>query len=135
MIFALTVLFILSASIEGYVQSHYYALFPYEKKHRDLHPFYIVMRGVLILTMGYLTGIYYESLITGAVFAFDLACMFSFFHNGFYYLTRNKLDKHVYPKGFWDKSTTSDSWNPDVFTRTFLAIFGVVGNVLIYINN
>lgn len=67
-----------------------------------------------------------------------LPLVFSFFHNGYYYVRRNQLDDSIYQKGWWDQSTTTTakvSFGPVV--RTVLAAIGVAlaiaGDVLINI--
>lgn len=41
---------------------------------------------------------------------------FSFFHDGWYYMFRNKITPGVYPRGFFDASDESTAW----FEFTFL---------------
>jgi len=62
------------------------------------------------------------------VFAISLALLFSFFHNGVYFMTRNKLDSKIYPKGFWDDSTSSTAkLDLNVKSRIILAVIGCIG--------
>ena len=63
----------------------------------------------------------------------SLGLSFPFFHNGFYYVTRNKIDSNVYKKGFFDMSTTSiANINFTFFTRGFSFLIGLLGLFLIY---
>lgn len=69
--------------------------------------------------------------IVSTVFAGSLTLIFSFFHNGTYYLIRNRLDSNVYPKGFFDSSTTSTSFFEFGFkSRTIMALIAFVGIVI-----
>lgn len=75
-----------------------------------------------------------NSIFNTGIFALSLALMFSYFHNGEYYRTRNSLDKNVYPKGWFDSSTTSESIvELNVGARTFLAIVGFIGAMASFI--
>lgn len=108
MIIILAITWIIYSSVEGFTQAFYYDLFPSEKKHINLHPYFMIQRFIVSTLMSYLV---YEvgDLVNSIIFSLALALMFSFFHNGFYYLTRKKLSKTItmYPKGFWDHSETS----------------------------
>lgn len=64
-----------------------------------------------------------------------MVLMFSFFHNGAYYYTRNKLQKDLYTKGWKDESKT-----PPILTglityskRTILMSIGFLAQVFIYL--
>ena len=119
-------IWIISACLDGFLQAHYYTLYPSEKKHPNLHWLYATQRGILLGCIGiwmYYSGNEFEFLIL------PVACCFtySFFHNGFYYMTRNKLDKEVYQKGFWDNTDTSNAFlNISVGFRTAMLIVGLV---------
>jgi len=58
--------------------------------------------------------------------------MFFLVHNGAYYEARNLIDGS-YPKGFFDKSTTSSAKLPTLGFTARLALFlvGIAGAVLI----
>lgn len=65
----------------------------------------------------------------------SLLLEFSFFHNGTYYYTRNKLGGKVYPKGWKDESKTFPPFAPlmKYKHRTTALILGVVLQVLTYL--
>lgn len=66
--------------------------------------------------------------IQSTLFAIALCLSFSFLHNGIYYVTRNNLDSKVYPKRFFDNSTTSTSiLEFDVNTRTIMFVIAFLG--------
>lgn len=63
---------------------------------------------------------------------FSLMMCFPFFHDGSYYLTRKKLDG-IYPKGWFDQSTTSTAitdklklFYPATRTITLVVSLGIV---------
>ena len=129
-IIVLTLLWIIFSCFDGFIQAHYYDLTPSEKGHKNLHPFFMVIRSL------FLGIIFYEVMIVSiwelaGIFTFSLSLIFSFFHNGCYYLTRNKLNPEVYKKGFWDSSTTSEAIL-EIGTG-FRTIMAIVGLIFIYV--
>jgi len=129
-----TLAWILSAILDAYVQGYYYALYPSDKGHKNLHPYFVAIRAILlsmILWNNYFT--LDNTLLT--IFGLCLCMTYSFFHNGVYYWIRHKLDNKVYPKGFWDSSVTSEAtFEIGTGMRTGLAIVGLVGIYLIIIS-
>lgn len=119
-------LWILNASLEGFIQAYYYSLYPSDKGYKNLHPFFLIQRIILIAGLTFGLGYTLEAWMC-AVFIAACAFTYSFFHNGFYYLTRNKLDSKVYPKGFLDDTDTSDAiLNINLGFRIIMAIIGIV---------
>ena len=67
-----------------------------------------------------------EMWFTAAVHGFSIVLMFSFIHNGVYYIQRNKLDPNIYMRKFFDSSTTSSAWiEMDFPTRLGCFVCGV----------
>lgn len=65
-----------------------------------------------------------------------LLMTFSFFHNGTYYLTRNKLDDKRYPNKWKDESSTFPTFYSGLMPyrkRTILMVLGVTIEIFIYI--
>lgn len=69
----------------------------------------------------------------------SMALMFSFFHDGMYYVVRNSLD-NTYSKGWFAQTTTSTSWmdikgltSPVV--RTALCVIGIVWLIIFNYHN
>jgi hypothetical protein len=127
-------LFILYALIEGYREAYYWyfkskvggsnktVLFDL-----DLHAFFSVQRGIVF----YLFFLFYQDL--AIILSFLL--MFSFFHNGVYYLTRSFIakdngEKDPYPLRFFDQSKTSTALTTKFFTPEMRTILFVVGFVI-----
>lgn len=133
-IFILTFLWVLSAMVEGFIQAHYYDAIPEDTKgHINIHPFYVILRSLLLGLMGY-EVLMVSDFKLAFVFIFIQCCIFSFFHNGVYYKTRNWLNPKIYKKGFCDASETSKAVIELGFgIRTSLAIIGFVGLVMTYL--
>jgi len=85
------------ASIEGIREAFYYHALKGSKS-QNLHGIYWFQRLIFAIFLYVATNFF---ILTFFVL------IFSFFHNGFYFLTRNRLDRLIYPKKFIDFSTTS----------------------------
>ena len=107
-ILILTAIWISYTMLGAYTQAHYYDLYPSEKKHRNLHPFYVIERMIILFGIWQILPLSFP-LWDCIIFIFALCFIYSFFHNGLYYWTRNKLNPSVYPKKWKDSSTTSEA--------------------------
>ena len=91
---------------------------------KNLHPMFSTQRGFVLLIIFssfqeislLISGIFQLTLSEGFMLIlwpllFVLSCclLFPILHDGVYYYTRNKLDAKVYPKKFWDQTTTSNA--------------------------
>lgn len=95
----------------------------------NIHWVFFATRTIVMGLMGGICLYNYSFWVT-ALFLLSLALVFSFVHNGVYYATRHQLDNNIYPKGFWDDSTTSTAtMEIDVKMRTIMAVIGVIGVV------
>lgn len=95
----------------------------------NIHWVFAFERGIVLGLLCWLHALSYSMLNTG-VFAFSLILIFSFWHNGIYCMIRNRLDKNVYPKGWFDSSATSESFLEfSAVSRTFMAMVGAMGIV------
>lgn len=86
----------------------------------------VIFGGFLIHTLGW-----YSLLSLACMFL-----MFSFFHNGTYYYTRNKLKPGLYKKGWSDESRTFPPlWTGlcKYRTRTWAMIFGLSAQIFVYL--
>lgn len=93
----------------------------------NIHYLFSIDRFVILALGTWVHWLYHSWLSTG-VFSLSLLFLFSYFHNGNYYRVRNLLDNKVYPKGWFDTSTTSEAtFEFNVVSRTFLAITGAIG--------
>lgn len=120
---------IVYALFEGYREAYYWheRVTSPNKTDKDLHRIFALQRGTVILLICY--GLLWP-IGPWAILSFiGLSCVFSFFHNGMQYLTRNKLNPYIYKKRWWDQSTTSTAkltkfMTP--FNRTWLMFLGIL---------
>lgn len=127
---------VLYALIEGGREGFYwhYKAIASDSYDFDLHPFFAVQRGIVLMIMylgvaiqGYLLDDPYY-VIAACVLLVANTLLFSFFHNGAMYTMRNKLDKKIYPKKWFSQSTTSQAKLTFLMTpisRTIQMVLGV----------
>jgi len=99
----------------------------------DINPIFNLQRALVLLTMG---GFLFLSLgILSILSVASMVFMFSFFHNGTYYYTRNKLDGRSYPKRWTDESKTFPPFTPltSYKKRTLAMSVGILAQVFIYL--
>src|ERR1035437_252187 len=65
----------------------------------EIHPIFAAQRGIVLLVMCS-SLLFLVSPLNSCLNMLSNALIFSFFHNGVYYVTRNKLDAKVYPLGW-----------------------------------
>jgi len=134
--FFLVLLWIVYSSLFGYCDAYYwyganvgkYCL--KEFKFKDLHPHFFWMRSIVGSVTAF--GMANVNFLNWFLITIFLGMIFPFFHNGFYYLTRNKIDSSVYQLGFRDMSKTSIANVNFTFPiRTSLMILGIVGLIVL----
>lgn len=104
--------------IEGYREAwyYYYRVRAFNSA-EDLHAIFFIQRGIPLLIIGYSFS---------WIIALGCAFVFSFFHDGMYYKQRHKLKENIYPKGWWDDSTTSTAvLELKLWMRVGLLIIGI----------
>lgn len=131
----MNLLWIVYSLTEGIREGFYWH---YENKSKrvcdfDVNPMFHLQRIlVLVLTGGFMVHTlgWYSLLSLGSIIL-----MFSFFHNGSYYYTRNKLDKDVYTKGWKDESRTFPPLSilMSYSKRTVTMCLGILAQVFIYL--
>lgn len=135
--FLVIILWIIYSSIFGITDAWYwysanigrYTLKDF--KFKDLHPHYFWTRSIVGCVFSY--AICQGNFFNFSLIVICLGLIFPFFHNGFYYHTRNKIDSTKYPLGFKDMSTTSIAKiNFTFLIRTLMFIIGLLGLSLIY---
>jgi len=87
---------------------------------------------VLLLSGGFLT---YTLGTHSLLCILGMILMFSFFHNGTYYYTRNKLNSSLYPKKWTDESDTFPTFSllTSYKKRTIAMSIGILSQVFIYL--
>ena len=146
MIYSVFLLWVLFAILEGKREANFwhhrihssdYEVF----KSKDRHPLFMLQRGSVLIVSGIAS--YY---ITGSIWwAFHIfimnALLFSFFHNGMMYTERHLMDKAarprkgkwIYPKQWFDQSTTSTAFFTKLMgpiSRTVQAVIGLGGYII-----
>lgn len=99
----------------------------------DINPVFNLQRAlVLLISGGFMVQILgWYSLLS----LLSMILMFSFFHNGTYYYTRNKLSGKIYEKGWKDESRTFPPFTPLMTynKRTLAMGIGILSQVFIYL--
>jgi len=122
MAYVFAILGCIYASIEGVREAYYYHVAVAKGFKKNIHWLYLFQRTLFAILLFSQTNFF--------ILLF-FALSFSFLHNGFYYLTRNKLDEIIYKKRFIDSSTTSTAVMEFNFAeRTILLIFGIAFLIL-----
>ena len=115
---------ILYSVFEGIREGYYFNANPTPTKF-NIHILFNIQR-IAVLTLIFI--------IAGNIW---IACcfMFPFIHDGAYYMTRNKLNKDVYLKGFWDNpsSTSTAILDFELWKRIFLFSFSILLIVVSYV--
>jgi len=121
LILTVTAGWIAYAILDGFYQAFYYDLYPQQ---RNLHWVYATQRLILTLAIfGTMDG--RIPIIDIFIFCFALFFIYSFFHNGEYYATRNDLNPKVYKKRWLSNSETSQSvFEFNIGFRTVMALIG-----------
>lgn len=135
--FGILLLWITYSSIFGYCDAWYWYSANVGKYcdkdflFKDLHKQYFWKRSIVGIVFSF--SMAQSNLWMWFPIIICLGMIFPFFHNGFYYQTRNKIDPTKYPLGFRDMSKTSIA--PINFTflvRSILLGVGLLGLFLIY---
>ncbi len=94
----------------------------------EIHPVFAIQRGIVLILIGCLLipSLGWYSIIS----VLSMMLIFSFFHNGTYYKTRNKLDKRIYLLGWRDQSTTSTAKMTKIMTYRNRTIFMIIGSIV-----
>lgn len=134
-----TVIWCVYCSLEGVREAvhYYYAIVSARTYNINEHTLFAIQRMFAYMPFEFLTfdKANYWTLLNGVC----LGLMFIFWHDGFFYWKRNKLDGK-YPKKFWDMSTSSHSWMDKIgltkpVYRIIYFIVGLTGLIMInYVN-
>ena len=121
------------ALLEGKREAWYYHIKAISGllKEKDEHPLFTAQRTLfylIILTANFIIFKHDAWLSATLVFAYWL--QFTFFHDGIYYVERNKLNPDLYKKKFFDQSTTSKAWTDKYMTAPIRTVMAATGMVL-----
>jgi len=145
----LIIAFIIYALLEGKRERHYYFCKYYQNAYKvdteDIHWLFTIQRGIVALAMGWLflrlntQPLLIMKCLETFLFVVSLGLIFSWFHNGMYYVTQHHIvNKDVTLKYiFWDlwkkESDGPAIWDFSYFERTVQLIIGLVLQILILI--
>jgi len=105
------------AFLLGEFEARYYHYKPESDKYNE-HFSLALSRGCFFLLVLGLTNVY---TFIGSML------IFPFFHDGAYYTQRHNMNKNIYPKTWFDQSTTSRALMTKVFTPLVRVISLIVG--------
>lgn len=132
----ITLFYIVWVWYEGKREAYYY----YQKmktddfgKNMGEHEMFTIQRVVVHSIVLWSLGILLcNPILTVAVFL-GIWSSFMLFHDGAYYLYRNKLDPTIYPRGFNDQSTSSTAWSDRWSNPLIRMLLGGIGLTAVFI--
>lgn len=117
------------AILEGYRDSNFYhnRMTSNNPSPKNIHWVYFMQR-LILGSIIYFGHNHVFSTLNSFVFCAGLILIFSYFHNGMYYLTRHELNNNLYPKG-WDSDSISSEATLEFSykIRTGLLLVGSLG--------
>lgn len=122
----LFLLWIAYSMIEGFREATYYDIASKEGNGiKELHSVFTLQRSIVIIFLSV-----FSFIISGhasVLFINSIVFSFPFFHDNFYYVTRNNLDPNIYKKRWMDESTTSTAIIEIGFlTRTIFVLLSLL---------
>jgi len=105
----------------------YNKLKKFNKQYNDIHVFFTLQRIMIYIAM-------FTSFRHMVLLAIPCMMVFPFFHDGVYYMMRNKLLPIIYERGFFDSPSISNTAKTSMpfYQRALVAIIGVMIFVFIY---
>lgn len=126
----LNVIWVLYSLLEGFREGFFWEYRNNSTKQYkfEIHPIFSLQRGIVLIIIGLLlfNSISWISIIN----IIGMMLIFSFFHNGTYYYTRNKLDNNIYKLKWRDQSTTSTAKMTKIMTYRNRLVFMLIGILL-----
>ena len=96
---------------------------------------FLVLLLILIFQIKELNIIYFDfSLFDLICFILSLVLVFPFLHDGMYYTRRHKLNRLIYPKKWFDQSTTSTAFFTKLNTPIMRDVWFVLGVILLILS-
>jgi len=105
------VFFVVYSLLEGIREAYYYhsAVRSGDVEKFNLHNLFWVQRLIVSISMLCIYSFFLKNILVIVSVLLSQMLIFSFFHNGAYYCTRNNLDSTKYPRRFKDNSRTSNA--------------------------
>ena len=125
------IVWILYALFEGYRESYYWFFKTNSNviNNYEMHPLFELQRGIVLLLI-FVNLLLLTNPIVASLNIISNALLFSYFHNGIYYLTRNKLDNNVYKLKWKDDSTTSTAKTERFFKYKYRTAYVIIGGII-----
>lgn len=135
-IIVINLIWILYSILEGFREGFYWHFKANSRRdcNFEIHPIFSLQRGIVLLLAGW--GLFLTMGWISVISIISMMLIFSFFHNGTYYKTRNKLDDRLYPNGWSDQSTTSTAKMTKIMTyrnRTVFMIIGIIFQIFMFL--
>lgn len=133
MVILTNILWILYSVLEGFREGFYWHYKNTSKSEYkfEIHPYFASQRGIILILI--CTILFFNVGWWSILNTIGMTLIFSFFHNGSYYYTRNKLDNKIYTLKWMDQSTTSTAKMTKIMTFRNRTIFMIVGVILQFI--
>lgn len=96
-------------------------------KNKALHGMLFVSRTLVGLMISVPMGFLIWDPWPFTLWVLSLILSFPFMHDGAYYVVRHDLNHRIYPKGWFDQSTTSVAWTDKWMTARLRIIFLLQG--------
>jgi hypothetical protein len=136
-IIIVNIIWALYSLLEGFRESYYWYYKANSKSidnRFEIHPVFSFQRVLVLILISYITyGVLGWWFLLSTI---SLMLIFSYLHNGFYYLNRNILDDRIYKLGWKDQSTTSTAKMTKIMTyrnRTIMFMIGVIVQIILVI--
>lgn len=129
----IVILWVIYAVLEGKRDGYFYHYRNTTRspQNEDIHWLYMIERFIFMFFAFIFMDQY--NILSTLLFISGLAMIFSFFHNGAYYLQRNLLDPHTYPDRWWSSSVSSKATLEfSLIPRLCLFTIGIVSILLSY---
>ena len=113
--------------IEGTREAYYYdAVVRSDRSYPNIHWIFFLERGFVLLIIGIS--------LMDIILPIGLALIFSWFHNGLYYMKRNDLEPRIYQKRFEASSSTSTAFfEMNYLVRSLVCIGGLIFLTIYYL--
>lgn len=136
MIYIFTIAWILYMIFEGVREAGFWRQNTFSSKPLpfNFHGLFLFQRLLVFILLTFCFIYTNPVLINTILYCSGIILISPFLHNGSYYQMRHYIDKEVYPKGWFDQSTTSTAFMTKLEKPIFRLIGFSVGLILITIS-